>query len=132
GGGGVRVQGWSAARMLYRIPRQLTPCGVRALGRLALVDNYRPVARRLEAELSACCRPEALEQAVRQAGLTARSGVPRAYVVAGLAGGTGGGMFLDVAYTLRRLLRELGHERAEIVGVLLVPSAEGEPPRLSE
>src|SRR5207248_8937697 len=105
------VQTWLNPKTLYRMPRQQTPCGIRALGRLAFVDNYRAIARRLEGELAACCRPEPLEQAGRQTQLGVRSGSPRVYVVAGLAGGTGGGMFLDVAYTLRHLLKSLGHEQ---------------------
>jgi hypothetical protein len=43
------------------------------------------------------------------------------YVVAGLGGGTGGGMFLDVAYLLRTRLKRLGYHDPEVVGVLLLP-----------
>ncbi len=118
---------WLPQRMLYRISRHQTPSGVRALGRLGFVENYRVVSRRVEGELEECCRPEPLQRVAVETGLGVRSGVPRVYVVTGLAGGTGAGMFLDLAYTVRRLLREQGYERGEIVGVFLLPALE--PPR---
>ena len=40
--------------------------------------------------------------------------------VACLAGNTGSGMFLDVAYLARQLLRKQGVPHAEIIGVFLV------------
>ncbi|HYT91306.1 MAG TPA: tubulin-like doman-containing protein, partial [Gemmataceae bacterium] len=122
-GGPLAVESWLPSRILYRMPRQQTPNGIRALGRLALVDNHRTISRRLEVELRDCCRPEALQQAVRQTGLAVRSNMPRVYVVAGLAGGTGSGMFLDLAYTVRELLRTLGHDGAEVIGLFLLPQA---------
>src|SRR5581483_4633924 len=85
---GSCVESWLHPKTLYRMPRQQTPAGIRALGRLAFVDNHRAVSRRLEAELGACCRPEALAQAAKDTGLAAGPAVPRVYVVAGLAGGT--------------------------------------------
>jgi hypothetical protein len=118
--------------MLYRMPRQQTTNGVRALGRLALVDHHRGITRRLEAELRECSRVEGLQQATRQSGLPVRSTVPRVYVVAGLAGGTGGGMFLDVAYLVRQLLRDLGQPQAEVVGLFLLPQGRGEKLRTPE
>ncbi len=129
---GSGIETWLHPKTLYRMPRQQTPCGIRALGRLAFVDNHRTVVRRLEAELGACSRPEALEQAAKDTGLAAGPAVPRVYVVASLAGGTGGGMFLDVAYAARQLLRAQGHDRAEVVGVLLLPSGEADAGRTAE
>ena len=40
------VETWLNSKMLYRIPKQQKNAGVRALGRLAFVDNYRIIARR--------------------------------------------------------------------------------------
>jgi hypothetical protein len=45
------------------------------------------------------------------------------YVVASLGGGTGSGMFLDLAYAARAVLREHGYSRAEVIGLFLVPPA---------
>ena len=36
-------------------------------------------------------------------------------------GGTGSGMFLDLAYTVRGLLRRMGYGRPEVIGLLLAP-----------
>ena len=47
------------------------------------------------------------------------------YVVAALGGGAGSGMFLDLAYTVRFLLRELGYPQPDVVGCFLVPEADG-------
>jgi hypothetical protein len=120
--GGVRVDTWLNPKMVYRIPRQAHCAGLRALGRLAFVDNYRNIALRLRADLRACTDPEALDEAVRQTGLGIRMNRPRVYVVAGLAGGTGSGMFLDLAYVVRSLLRQLGFERPEVIGLFFVPA----------
>src|SRR5262249_5458684 len=54
-------------------------------------------------------------------GLTLRTNRPRVYIVAGLAGGTGSGMALDVAYTVRAKLKQFGYAEPDVVGVLLLP-----------
>ena len=112
-------------RMLYRIPRSQLTTGVRALGRLAFCDNYRSILRRLQSELRACLDPEALAQAARQTRLGLRTNRPRVYLVTSLAGGTGGGMFLDLAYTVRALLRQLGYAQPDVTGLLLLPPVDG-------
>ncbi len=119
------LDGWLNPRMLYRIPRSQVTTGVRALGRLAFCDNYRAIARRLQAELDAALDPEALDRAARQTKLGVRTNRPRVYVVTSLAGGTGSGTFLDVAYTLRAMLRRMGYDRPDVVGLLLVPPVDG-------
>ena len=72
--------------------------GVRAFGRLALFDNYRLVAQRVRQEIETFLTDEPLAKADKATGLGLRTNRPRAYVVAGPGGGTGGGMFLDLAY----------------------------------
>ncbi len=118
------VESWLHSRMLYRIPRSLVTTGVRALGRLAFYDNYPCIIRRLQTELDACMDPEALSTAVQQTGLDLRTNRVRVYVIASLAGGTGGGMFLDVAYNIRSLLKQAGYEQPDVVGLLLLPSID--------
>jgi hypothetical protein len=119
------LEQWLPLTALTRVPRdQVTAGGWRALGRLAFVSNYPAVAARLREELDACVAPAALAAAERQTGLGLRTTRPRAYVVTSLAGGTGGGMFLDLAYGLRRLFHRLGYPRAEVVGLFLLPGPE--------
>src|SRR5262249_45947346 len=111
--GRTPIDAWFPKRMLYRIPRTQMTLGVPALGRLGFFDRYRTIMRRLRSELEACLAPEALNTAARQTRLGLRSNRPRVYVVAGLGGGTGGGMFLDLAYNLRRQLKSLGYPRPD-------------------
>jgi serine/threonine protein kinase len=123
--GRPRLDTWLANNMLYRIQRNQTTGGLRALGRLAFIDNYRTISKRMQAGIEACAEPDALARTAQQTGLGLRSSQPRAYVITGLAGGTGSGMFLDVAYNLRELLRQGGYAGAQVVGVCLLPPAEG-------
>jgi eukaryotic-like serine/threonine-protein kinase len=114
-------------KMLYRIPRSLVTTGLRALGRLAFLDNYRLIVSRLRRELEAVASEDSLHQATVETGLGLRTNRLRVYVVSGLAGGTGGGMFLDLAYVLRQLLKEMGYEQPETVGLFLVPPVDRNP-----
>ncbi len=118
------LESWLNPRMLYRIPRSQVTTGVRALGRLAFCDNYRTIVRRLQMELDACLDSNALQTVSRQSGLGLRSNRPRVYLVANLAGATGGGIFLDLAYTLRALLRQMGYDQPDVVGLLLLPPVD--------
>jgi hypothetical protein len=122
------LEQWLPLPALMRMARdQVTTGGWRALGRLAFVSGHNAIAARLRAELEACTAPEALAAADRQTGLGLRTTRPRVYVVTSLTGGTGSGMFLDVAYAVRRALRQLGYPRAQVVGLLLVPGPERGP-----
>jgi hypothetical protein len=122
--GRAEIDSWLNPRMLYRIPRSQVTTGVRALGRLAFCDNYRLIARRLETELNGCMDPQALEEAVRQTGLGLRTNRVRVYVITSLSGGTGSGMFLDLAYTVRALLKQSGYAQPDVVGLFLLPSVD--------
>jgi eukaryotic-like serine/threonine-protein kinase len=122
--GRPEVENWLHKRMLYRIPRSLVTTGVRALGRLAFYDNYPCIIQRLQTELDACMDPETLSSAVQQTGLGLRSNRVRVYVLASLAGGTGSGMFLDLAYNVRALLKQAGYQQPDVVGLLLLPNVD--------
>jgi serine/threonine protein kinase len=119
-----RLESWFDIKMLYRIPRNPATTGVRVLGRLAFFDYYRAITARLNKELEACTDPETLAKVARLPGFGLRSVQPRVYVVTSLAGGTGSGMFLDVAYVLRKLLRAQGHDRPDILGLFLLPTVD--------
>jgi hypothetical protein len=123
--GGPSVEGWLPPGALYKLPRNPGPAaGVRAYGRLALADNYRTVAQRVRQEAEAFVTDDAIDKAAARTGLGLRSNRARAYVVAGLAGGTGGGMAVDLAYLVKAELRQIGYAKPECVGVLLVPPAD--------
>jgi serine/threonine protein kinase len=116
------TESWLNGKLLFRIPRKQDTAGLRALGRLALVGNYRTFARRLEAELQACCDAAVTPPARDE--IAPRGQVPRVYVVTALGGNTGSGMFLDVAYAARERLRQLGHPEAEVVGLFFLPCGD--------
>jgi hypothetical protein len=117
-------ESWFSHNLLYRIQRNLETGGLRPLGRLAFFDNYRPIVQRLRLCLEGCLNQEHLTQAMRQTGLGLRTNRPRVYVVSSLSGGTGGGMFIDMAYVVRDQLRALGHESADIVGLFILPPVD--------
>ena len=119
-----KIDSWFDPSMLYRIQRNEETGGVRALGRLAFFGNYRTITARLRAELTACSEMEVLTRAAKNTGLALRSNKPRVYIVASLAGGTGGGMFIDLAYVVQDLLQQLGYELPEIVGLFFLPAAD--------
>jgi serine/threonine protein kinase len=128
--GQVRLEPWFNRKMLYRIPRTLQTTGMRSLGRLAFLDNIRSITRRLRAELNACTKPEAIKAAENLTGYGLYRRQPRIYVVTSLAGGTGSGMFVDLAYLLRDLLKLMGHERSEVVGIFLLPQVSRQAARV--
>ncbi|MFQ3594180.1 MAG: tubulin-like doman-containing protein, partial [Gemmataceae bacterium] len=122
--GRVALDSWLNPKVLYRIPRSQVTTGIRALGRLAFVDNYRSIARRLQLELEAICDLAGLQQAGRLTKLGFRTSRPRVYLFCSLGGGTGSGMLLDVAYTLRAIMRQMGYENPDLVAMLLAPPVE--------
>ena len=119
------VEPWMPPGALYRLARNPESAGgVRAFGRLALFDNYRLIAQRLRQEIETFLTDDPLAKADKATGLGLRTNRPRAYVLAGLGGGTGGGMFLDLAYLLRHELRSVGYMKPDVAGVFFVPPAD--------
>ena len=124
------LDSWFNSRMLYRIPPSLVTAGVRALGRLAFCDNFRAIQRRLQSDLEAILDMKTLTSSAQQTKLGLRTNRPRVYLLCGLAGGTGSGMFLDLAYTVRAILRGLGFEQPDVVGLFLLPPLESHQTRV--
>ena len=118
------IDTWLDQNILYRMPRNMLTSGIRAFGRLAFVEHYRGIYGRLRRDLEQITQPEVLDQAEAQTGLKIRSNFPRVYIATCLSGGTGSGMFLDMAFTVRAILRELGFPRQEILGLLLLPHVD--------
>jgi serine/threonine protein kinase len=110
---------WLDRRWLYGIPRSLLTEGLRPLGRLAFVENAAALLSHLRDLLAQITRPEAMAETAAATGLPPRDAVPRVFVVASVAGGTGGGMLLGVAYAVRQVLGELGVSARGLCGVLL-------------
>jgi serine/threonine protein kinase len=127
--GRPRIDTWFNTNMLHRIPRNLTTDGLRALGRLAFIDNYRLIAGRLREDLESCLDPEALAAASKKTGLQIRSHRPRVYVVASLSGGPGCGRFIDLAFVIRGIMKYLGYSQPSVVGLLMAPVPDPNSPK---
>ena len=90
---------------------------VRARGRLAYFWNYNQIARRLEEQMLQITKDSSKETAIRN-GLQVGEGIT-VYVVGSLLGGTGSGMFLDLAYTVRNKFKN--QRMLETVGMFSIP-----------
>ena len=130
--GRTLTEGWFDPQLLYRLPRTPLTLGVRLFGRLAFLDHYRALMGKVQAELEAALAPDAMLLTEARTGLQRRTNRPRVYVVGGLAGGTGGGMFLDLAYAVRSRLKRMGYDAPEVVGLFVLPPADATltPPQL--
>lgn len=116
------IENWLPQGLLYRLPRNSSPAnGVRAYGRLALCDHYRIIAQRIRQEVETFLTDGPLDGTASKTGLGVRSNRPRVYILANLAGGTGSGMLVDLAYIVRNELRMVGYRNPDTVGMLLVP-----------
>ncbi len=119
------VEAWMPKGLLYKLSRNPgAAAGVRAYGRLALADHYKGIVQRVRQGIEAFVSDGPIDAAAARTGLGLRTNRPRVYVVANTCGGTGGGMFLDLAYLLKHELRQIGVAKPEIVGELLVPAAD--------
>lgn len=123
------VDTWLSNQVLYRMPRNPATNNIRAFGRLAFCDHYKTISQRLHAELEALLADDVLAEADKQTGLGLRSSRPRVYVIANLAGATGGGMYLDLAYVIRHELRQFGISQPDVVGMLMVPHVDRSVPK---
>jgi serine/threonine protein kinase len=121
--------GWLSRRWLYNIPRSLQPEGRRPLGRLALVDHAEHVLERLRAALEMCTSQQSIDASSAATGCCFAAAPPRVYLVASLAGGTGSGMVVDMAYAVRELLGELGLSDRGVCGILMHSSSRDEDAR---
>ncbi|OWK35795.1 tubulin-like doman-containing protein [Fimbriiglobus ruber] len=115
------VDGWFDQQLLYKLTRTPTTMGIRGFGRLALCDHSRALVQKIQTELDACLNPVALTATRDGTGQAVRTNRPRVYVVAGLGGGTGSGMFLDLAYIVRSRLKRMGYTDPDVVGVFHLP-----------
>ncbi|MGL6074617.1 MAG: tubulin-like doman-containing protein [Fimbriiglobus sp.] len=126
----LNVESWFPQGLLYQLPKNPSAAnGVRGFGRLAFCDHARSIIQRIRTEVESFVNEAALDEAAMKTGLGLRSNRAKAYVLGGLAGGSGGGMFLDLAYVLKQELRGIGYRKPEAVGILLAPPADSLSPK---
>jgi eukaryotic-like serine/threonine-protein kinase len=112
---------WLNGKLLYRIPRDNAKAPIRQLARFALANSLPAIARRIETELQAVTTDDTVHEPSRITDLGTRTGIPRVVVIANLAGATGGGTYLDIAYLVRSQLRLMNLAHAEVVGLFYLP-----------
>lgn len=96
---------------------------IRQLGRLCFWHHSKAIRQKMERLLQDLNADENARFMQNTYGTTVDQGI-NVYIIAGLAGGTGSGMFLDVAYMVRRVLQTQGILGAhQIIGYLILPTA---------
>lgn len=115
------VEAWLPADLLYQIPRSHLTEGNRAFGRLALCDHYQIICHRIRGALAAFADPDGVAQADKMTKLGFRGNAPRVFLVGSLAGGTASGMMLDLAYLVRREMRQMGFQAGQVLGMMGLP-----------
>lgn len=118
------VEDWLSTNILYRMPRTQLTSGIRALGRLALVEHYRAFRSRLERDLKAIIESEAQTEAEKLVKAPFLSFKPRVYLISHLGGGSGSGMLIDAAYITRKVLRTMGMDDKDVHAVCYVPNQQ--------
>jgi serine/threonine protein kinase len=115
---------WLDRRWLYGIPRSLQTEGRRPLGSLALVDNSAAILARIRECLSQITDPDAKAGTTAKTGLRLRDDTPRIFIVASIAGATGGGMLAGIAYAVRQVLEEMRITAEGLSGILLQATSQ--------
>ncbi|MCC6446678.1 MAG: tubulin-like doman-containing protein, partial [Armatimonadetes bacterium] len=96
---------------------------IRQLGRLCFWHHAADIHQKMESLLSGLNDDRNAQFMQDQYGVAVDPGL-NIHIIAGLAGGTGSGMFLDMAYTARRVLQSLGLAGAhQLLGYLILPGA---------
>ncbi|PSB56404.1 hypothetical protein C7B77_12035 [Chamaesiphon polymorphus CCALA 037] len=99
--------------------------GIRPVGRLSFFHNYRQIKAAIE---TAENRTRGHEQAMLGRGFSVERGL-NIFVVGSLCGGTGSGMFLDVAYALRKAYGDIENK---LVGYWIIsPELYGDTPSMN-
>ncbi|MGI9515830.1 MAG: tubulin-like doman-containing protein [Pirellulaceae bacterium] len=99
---------WIGRRWIYNIPKTSLTESLRPLGRLAYVDHHEAIYTRVSDELAKLALPENLALTAETTELSPSSLTPQVVFVGSVAGGLGSGMLLDLAYTTRVVMGELG------------------------
>ena len=109
---------WLSRRWIYNIPRSSQTQSFRPLGRLALVDHLDRVMERIGRAIRAAVDGQGLAASAQKTGLPFRHAAPRIFIVSSISGGTGSGMVLDLAYVIRKTLRDLDLPEDGLCGIL--------------
>jgi Tubulin like len=120
------IGSWFAPQLLRNIKAiEDGASGIRPVGRLAFFHNYRKIHETIK---TAENRTIGHNRKLLEKGLIVEPGL-NIFVVGSLCGGTGSGMFLDVAYSLRRAY---GDKENQIIGYWVIsPELYGTTPSMN-
>jgi eukaryotic-like serine/threonine-protein kinase len=110
---------WLNRRWIYNVPKSLQTEGIRPLGRLALIDNYEEFWNCLEDKSSKLVSTEAIAASAESIGKEFKKGTIRVFIVSSISGGIGSGMTLDLAYSVKLLLNQVGLPTDCVNGILI-------------
>ncbi|HUY32749.1 MAG TPA: tubulin-like doman-containing protein [Pirellulales bacterium] len=120
---------WLSRRWIFNIPRSLQTQGFRPLGCLALVDHAERAGERIGRAVKCAVDADGLAASSMKTGLPFGEGPPRVFIVSSISGGTGSGMALDLAYLVRKTLRDLGFPEEGACGILAHCAGRSGPAR---
>lgn len=109
---------WIGRRWIYNIPKSQLTESLRPLGRLAFVDHHEAIYRKISDELTKAAAEENLAKTADATSLLPSSASPQVIFVGSVAGGLGSGMLLDIAYSTRVCMAELGFVDDHLFGLL--------------
>ncbi|HOM80386.1 MAG TPA: tubulin-like doman-containing protein [Armatimonadota bacterium] len=99
---------------------------VRARGRFAFFENYPTIRERLYAAMNRVTSDQAYREATSN-GIRVSEGGISVYILTSLMGGTGSGIFLDLAYLAKNELSQAaGAKTIDTIGILLLPPVGGD------
>lgn len=116
--------GWFDVQKLENIKSVTDGAGtVRQMARLAFWQHYNMIREAIEQQLNDLRNDSVATFMRTRHGIQLDDGI-NVYIVAGLGGGTGSGLWLDMAYLVRKVLEDMGITGAnQIVGYGILPQA---------
>ena len=81
--------------------------------------------QRIRVAITNATERENLQETTNHPGSACFNSDPRVFVVASIAGGTGGGMVVDIGYAIRQTLAELGLSDDDAIGILAYGTVRG-------
>jgi len=120
---------WLDRRWFYNIPRDLSTSGLRPLGRLAFVTNPSRIKDAIASAISLATSAQPPSDSIQRLGLPYQPVGCRVIIVGSIAGGTGGGTMLDLAYAVRTELKRRQLCDEDVQGVLLHSTPRGNKER---
>jgi hypothetical protein len=108
---------------IHRLPKTTLRNGakqIRPLGLLALHWHYKLILETLRRAIWALAGRDILQGSIAET----QSGL-NVFIICSVAGGTGSGIFIDIAYLVKMLFAELGEQSqfGQITGILALPQA---------